>query len=108
LNDVGWYASALFLTVAAAQSVWGKAFKYFSVKMVYLFSIAIFEVGSLICGKFDRMTAPWTHSNFEQDLHRIAPLSLWDELLQVWALLVPLEDPTSLSASQHHRNIDLR
>ncbi|TVY53300.1 MFS gliotoxin efflux transporter gliA [Lachnellula cervina] len=50
LNDVGWYASALFLTVAAAQSVWGKAFKYFPVKTVYLTSIAIFEIGSLICG----------------------------------------------------------
>ncbi|TVY14964.1 MFS gliotoxin efflux transporter gliA [Lachnellula arida] len=49
LNDVGWYASALFLTVAAAQSVWGKAFKYFPVKTVYLTSIAIFEIGSLIC-----------------------------------------------------------
>ncbi|CAG8980730.1 hypothetical protein HYALB_00013270 [Hymenoscyphus albidus] len=50
LSDVGWYASALFLTVAAAQSVWGKAFKYFPVKTVYLLSIAVFEVGSLICG----------------------------------------------------------
>ncbi|KAF4615571.1 hypothetical protein G7Y89_g15301 [Cudoniella acicularis] len=50
LNDVGWYASALFLTAAAAQSVWGKAFKYFPVKTVYLISIAVFEVGSLICG----------------------------------------------------------
>ncbi|CAG8952776.1 hypothetical protein HYFRA_00009021 [Hymenoscyphus fraxineus] len=50
LSDVGWYASALFLTVAAAQSVWGKAFKYFPVKTVYLLSIAVFEVGSIICG----------------------------------------------------------
>jgi MFS family permease len=50
LSDVGWYASALFLTVAAAQSVWGKAFKYFPIKTVYLLSIGIFEIGSLICG----------------------------------------------------------
>ncbi|KAF7954501.1 hypothetical protein EAE96_005622 [Botrytis aclada] len=50
LNDVGWYASALFLTVAEAQSLWGKAFKYFPIKTVYLISIAVFEVGSLICG----------------------------------------------------------
>jgi MFS family permease len=27
LNDVGWYGSALFLTVAASQSVWEKAYK---------------------------------------------------------------------------------
>ncbi|KAH8655978.1 DNA repair protein RAD50 [Tricladium varicosporioides] len=50
LNDVGWYASALFLTVATAQSVWGKAFKYFPIKTVYVISITIFELGSLICG----------------------------------------------------------
>ena len=54
LNQVGWYASALFLTVAATQSVWGKAFKYFPIKIVYLLSIAIFELGSLICGKPSR------------------------------------------------------
>lgn len=27
LNDVGWYGSAFFLTVAAFQSTWGKAYK---------------------------------------------------------------------------------
>ena len=51
LNQVGWYASALFITVAATQSAWGKAFKYFSIKLVYLLSILVFELGSLLCGK---------------------------------------------------------
>ena len=51
LDQVGWYASALLLTVAATQSVWGKAYKYFSIKIVYLISIFVFELGSLICGK---------------------------------------------------------
>lgn len=50
LDDVGWYGSALFLTVAASQSVWGKAYKYFDLKTVFLIAIAIFEIGSLICG----------------------------------------------------------
>ncbi|KAF2113825.1 DNA repair protein RAD50 [Lophiotrema nucula] len=50
LNDVGWYASALFLPVAATQSMWGKAFKYFPIKTVFIFSIFVFEVGSLLCG----------------------------------------------------------
>ncbi|MCJ1387124.1 hypothetical protein MMC17_010253 [Xylographa soralifera] len=50
LGDVGWYVSALLLTVAAAQSIWGKAFKYFSIKTVYLVSLVIFELGSLLCG----------------------------------------------------------
>ncbi len=51
LDQVGWYASALFITVAATQSAWGKAFKYFSIKLVYLLSILVFELGSLLCGK---------------------------------------------------------
>ncbi|THV50221.1 hypothetical protein BGAL_0159g00060 [Botrytis galanthina] len=45
LNDVGWYASALFLTVAAVKSLWGKAFKHFPIRTVYLISIAVFETG---------------------------------------------------------------
>ena len=50
LNDVGWYGSAFFLTVASFQSTWGKAYKYFTLKPTFLVSIGIFEIGSLICG----------------------------------------------------------
>ncbi|KAK5166658.1 uncharacterized protein LTR77_008202 [Saxophila tyrrhenica] len=50
LDDVGWYGSAFFLTVAAFQSTWGKAFKYFHMKWTFMLAIFIFEVGSLICG----------------------------------------------------------
>ena len=69
LNDVGWYAvrtisrlnhlsltnililkSSFFLTVAASQSTWGKAYKYFPLKTVFLIAIGVFELGSLICG----------------------------------------------------------
>ncbi|KAF2117287.1 putative efflux pump antibiotic resistance protein [Lophiotrema nucula] len=49
LQDVGWYGSAMYFTVAATQSCWGKAYKYFPVKLIFLVSILIFEVGSLIC-----------------------------------------------------------
>ncbi|KAI0870190.1 putative gliotoxin efflux pump [Hypoxylon argillaceum] len=49
LGDVGWYGSAVFFPLAALQSVWGKAYKYFPVKLVFLVGILIFEVGSLIC-----------------------------------------------------------
>ncbi|KAI1335898.1 putative gliotoxin efflux pump [Xylariaceae sp. FL0016] len=49
LEDVGWYGSAMFFPLAATQSVWGKAYKYFPVKTVFLLGILIFEVGSLIC-----------------------------------------------------------
>ncbi|KAK7555885.1 MFS gliotoxin efflux transporter glia [Phyllosticta citricarpa] len=50
LDQVGWYGSAFFLTVAAFQSTWGKAYKYFPLKTVFLICIFIFEIGSLICG----------------------------------------------------------
>ncbi|KAJ4295648.1 hypothetical protein N0V90_007661 [Kalmusia sp. IMI 367209] len=50
LQDVGWYGSAMYFPLAATQSVWGKAYKFFPVKLVFLLSIFIFEVGSLICG----------------------------------------------------------
>ena len=50
LDDVGWYGSAFFLTVAAFQSTWGKAYKYFPLKWTFMLAILIFEVGSLICG----------------------------------------------------------
>jgi MFS transporter, DHA2 family, glioxin efflux transporter len=49
LDQVGWYGSAFFLTIASFQSTWGKLYKYAPLKMSYLISIFIFEVGSLIC-----------------------------------------------------------
>ncbi|RMZ88037.1 hypothetical protein DV736_g4732, partial [Chaetothyriales sp. CBS 134916] len=49
LNQVGWYGSAFFLTIGAFQSTWGKAYKYFPLKISFLLSIFLFEVGSLIC-----------------------------------------------------------
>ena len=49
LGDVGWYGSAFFLTIASFQAFWGKAYKFFPLKTAYLVSIAVFELGSLIC-----------------------------------------------------------
>ncbi|MCJ1474940.1 hypothetical protein MMC13_003600 [Lambiella insularis] len=50
LDQVGWYGSAFFLTMASFQSTWGKAYKYFPLKTGFLMAIFIFEVGSLMCG----------------------------------------------------------
>ncbi|KAM0708686.1 hypothetical protein Q7P35_005338 [Cladosporium inversicolor] len=50
LDDVGWYGSAFLLTVATTQSFWGKLYKYFDLKTIFLASIVIFEAGSLVCG----------------------------------------------------------
>lgn len=50
LDQVGWYGSAFFLTIASFQSTWGKVYKYFPLKSSFLISILIFEIGSLVCG----------------------------------------------------------
>jgi len=50
LDQVGWYGAGFFLTVAAFQSAWGKAYKFFPLKMAFIISFAIFEFGSLLCG----------------------------------------------------------
>ena len=50
LGDVSWYGAAFFMTIGGFQSAWGKAYKYFPLKITFLISIFIFELGSLICG----------------------------------------------------------
>ncbi|KAI1468198.1 putative MFS transporter [Daldinia caldariorum] len=50
LDQVGWYGSAFFLTLAAFQAPWGTIYKYFPLKIAYAVSVFIFEFGSLICG----------------------------------------------------------
>jgi MFS family permease len=50
LKDVSWYSAAFFMTIGGFQSAWGKAYKYFNLKITFLVSIFIFELGSLICG----------------------------------------------------------
>ncbi|CAG9948466.1 unnamed protein product, partial [Clonostachys rosea f. rosea IK726] len=50
LDDVSWYAAAYFMTFGAAQTSAGKIYKFFNLKWTFLWSMLIFEVGSLICG----------------------------------------------------------
>ncbi|OKL59456.1 hypothetical protein UA08_05288 [Talaromyces atroroseus] len=49
LDQVGWYGSAFFLTLASLQALWGKGYKYFNLKTTFLLSVFIFEMGSLTC-----------------------------------------------------------
>lgn len=48
-DDIQWYGSAYLLTVTAFQPAFGSVFRYFSSKKIYLISILIFEVGSILC-----------------------------------------------------------
>ncbi|KAI4288898.1 MAG: hypothetical protein L6R35_001843 [Caloplaca aegaea] len=57
IGDVGWYGSACFLTFASFQSTWGKAYKYFQIKITFLVSLFILELGSLIIAVAPTSTA---------------------------------------------------
>ncbi|KZL75444.1 aflatoxin efflux pump [Colletotrichum tofieldiae] len=50
LGDIGWYGSAYMLTTAASQLVFGRIYKFYDLRISFLSSILIFEIGSLICG----------------------------------------------------------
>lgn len=49
LDSIGWIGSAYFLTSTALQPLYGRLYGSFNIKWVYLTSIGIFELGSLIC-----------------------------------------------------------
>lgn len=57
LDDVAWYGTGFFMTTAAFQSTFGKAYKYFSIKLVFLLAIVVFEIGSLVCALAPTSTA---------------------------------------------------
>ncbi|KAI1163289.1 MFS gliotoxin efflux transporter glia [Nemania serpens] len=49
LSNVSWYSAAYFMTFGGLEASWGKVFKYFDIKWSFILTLAIFEVGSLIC-----------------------------------------------------------
>ncbi|KAI2469845.1 MFS general substrate transporter [Annulohypoxylon bovei var. microspora] len=49
-GDIGWYGSAYQLTTAASQLVFGRIYKFYEVQRVFLVAVALFEIGSVICG----------------------------------------------------------
>ncbi|KAF2740216.1 major facilitator superfamily transporter [Polyplosphaeria fusca] len=57
INDVGWYASGYLLPAAAFMLIFGKLYRFYSVKAVYLCCVIIFEIGSAICGSALNSTA---------------------------------------------------
>lgn len=49
IADIGWYGSAYFLTSTALQPSFGRIYKVFQIKWVFLGAILVFELGPLIC-----------------------------------------------------------
>lgn len=57
LGDIGWYASAYLLTACSFQLLTGRIYTFYNPKWVFLINIAIFEIGSIICGAAPNSTA---------------------------------------------------
>ncbi|KAL4999595.1 major facilitator superfamily-domain-containing protein [Aspergillus recurvatus] len=49
LRDVGWWSASYLFTLSVFQLFYGKLYAIYSIKLVYLAAIGIFELGSLIC-----------------------------------------------------------
>lgn len=50
LGDIGWYGSAYMLSTAAFQLVFGRIYRFYDLRSVFLLCIVVFEIGSAICG----------------------------------------------------------
>ncbi len=49
-EDIGWYGSAYVLTACSTQLLFGRLYSFYNHKYVFLGSVALFEVGSVLCG----------------------------------------------------------
>ncbi|KAH6873053.1 major facilitator superfamily domain-containing protein [Alternaria rosae] len=49
IGHLAWYGSAYLLALTALQPILGKLYKLGDVKMLYLVSVGVFEVGSVLC-----------------------------------------------------------
>ncbi|KAF2272736.1 MFS general substrate transporter, partial [Westerdykella ornata] len=50
ISDIGWYGSAYMLTSCGFILFYGRIYTFFATKWVFLASIALFEIGSAVCG----------------------------------------------------------
>jgi MFS transporter, DHA2 family, glioxin efflux transporter len=49
IGNIAWYGSAYTITNSALQSCWGKAYHYFDLKKTFFATIAVFELGNVVC-----------------------------------------------------------
>ncbi|KAK4167865.1 major facilitator superfamily domain-containing protein [Cladorrhinum sp. PSN259] len=50
VRDIGWYGSGYQLANACMQPLAGKLYTYYPLKFVFLAFVAMFEIGSVVCG----------------------------------------------------------
>ncbi|KKA27575.1 hypothetical protein TD95_001421 [Thielaviopsis punctulata] len=87
LNDIGWYGTSYLLATASLQLLFGKFYTFFSIKLVYITTIVVFEVGSLICA-----TAPTSKVLITgRAIAGIGGAGIFSGALVILAYTVPLE-----------------
>ncbi|TPX18617.1 uncharacterized protein E0L32_002474 [Thyridium curvatum] len=57
IADLSWLSNAFLLTATATNMVWGRIYGQFNSKWFYIFNVALFEVGSALCGAAPNMSA---------------------------------------------------
>jgi Major Facilitator Superfamily len=57
LDDIGWFVSVYLLTTCGFQLIYGKIYKFYSIKWTYMAALLVFEIGSLICAVAPNATA---------------------------------------------------
>ncbi|GKZ19209.1 hypothetical protein AbraIFM66951_008043 [Aspergillus brasiliensis] len=57
VSKLSWISVAFLIGAASTNLVWGKIFAQFNAKWTYIICIAIFEVGSAVCGSAPTMNA---------------------------------------------------
>ncbi|KKA24338.1 Efflux pump antibiotic resistance protein [Rasamsonia emersonii CBS 393.64] len=57
LDDIGWYGSSYLLTSCSFQLLYGRFYTFYSPKWVLLSAIALFEIGSAVCGAAPNSTS---------------------------------------------------
>lgn len=50
IADVGWYSAGYRLSTCAFQFMYGRIYRLWSLKRVFMSTIVVFEMGSLLCG----------------------------------------------------------
>jgi MFS family permease len=50
LGDIGWYGSAYMLASAISQPLFGRIYKFYDMKCVFMTNAVLFAAGSALCG----------------------------------------------------------
>ncbi|RWA05749.1 hypothetical protein EKO27_g9359 [Xylaria grammica] len=87
LPDVAWYGAAYLVTVTAFQPFFGNMYRFFNAKIVYLISIFIFEVGSILCASAPKSSV----LIFGRAILGVGASGLLQGALAIVGYIVPLE-----------------